>query len=65
MPDKFTSAKYDLLLTPLDEEGNRTSNDPSTANAPVEIDPPDPMGLMHGLGAGGRTAKGGKVSRKE
>lgn len=52
MPDKFSSKKYDLLITPMDEEGNRTSNDPSTANAPVEIDPPDPMGLMHGLGKG-------------
>ena len=63
MPDKFSSAKYDLLLTPLDEEGNRTKNDPSTANAPTEIDPPDPMGLMHGLEKGS-TAKDGKVRRK-
>ena len=59
MPDKFTSKKYDLLITPIDEEGNRTKNDPDTANAPTVIDPPDPMGLAHGLDSGGG-ARGGK-----
>jgi hypothetical protein len=59
MPDKFSSKKYDLLITPMDEEGNRTKNDPDTANAPTEIDPSDPMGLMHGLDRG-NTSRGGK-----
>ena len=53
MPDKMTDKKYDLLLTPIDEEGNRTKNDPSTANPPTEIDPPDPLGIAHGLDSGG------------
>ena len=59
MPEKFTSKKYDLLITPIDEEGNRTKNDPDTANPPTVIDPPDPMGLMHGLGSG-NGGRGGK-----
>lgn len=63
MPEKFSSKKYDVLITPLDEEGNRTKNDPDTANAPTEIDPPDPMGLMHGLDRGG-SARGGKNPSK-
>lgn len=49
MPDKFSKDRYDLLLTPIDESGNQTKNDPTVANPPTEIDPPDPMGLMHGL----------------
>lgn len=63
MPDKFSDGDYDLLLTPLDEKGNRTKNDPTTANPPTEIDPPDPMGLMHGMDKGG-TARDGKVRRR-
>jgi hypothetical protein len=63
MPDKFNAGKYDLLITPLDEEGNRTKNDPATANPPQEIDPPDPMGHMHGLDKGNRLAKDGKARR--
>jgi hypothetical protein len=64
MPDKFSSDKYDLMLTPIDEKGNMTKNDPSVANPPTEIDPPDPTGLMHGLDKGGSTAKDGKVRRR-
>jgi hypothetical protein len=56
MPDKFKGGGYDELLTPINEEGNRTNNDPSTANSPT-IDPPDPLGLTHGIFKGGR--KGG------
>lgn len=63
MPEKFSDGKYDLLLTPMDEEGNRTKNDPATANAPTEIDPKDPMGLCHGLDSG-NTSRGGKNPSK-
>lgn len=63
--EKFTSGKYDQLITPMDEEGNRTKNDPDTANAPTTIDPPDPMGLLHGLGSGNRLAKDGKPKREK
>ena len=64
MPDKFNAGKYDLLLTPVDEEGNHTKNDPDTANPPQSIDPPDPMGHMHGLDKGNRLAKDGKARRE-
>ncbi len=63
MPEKFTSGGFDLIMTPLVEEGNRTKNDPDTANSPT-IDPPDPMGLAHGNDRGGKTAKDGKVRRR-
>jgi hypothetical protein len=65
MPDKFKGGGYSELITPLNEEGNRTSNDPDTANVPSDINPPDPMGIAHGLDRGGKTAKGGKVRRSE
>jgi hypothetical protein len=59
MPEKFSGKKFDLMITPMDEEGNRTKNDPDTANSPTEIDPPDPMGLMHGLDSSSK-GRGGK-----
>lgn len=65
MPEKFQGKGFDLLLTPLNEEGNRTSNDPDTGNVPSAIDPPDPLGIAHGLDKGGKTAKDGKVSRRK
>ena len=49
MPDKMTGDGYDLLITPLNEEGNRTGNDPDTHNVPSAVDPPDPLGLTHGI----------------
>ena len=49
MPDKLKGGGYDELITPINEEGNRTNNDPSTANVPSAIEPPDPMGLTHGI----------------
>jgi len=49
MPEKLKNGGYDLLITPLNEEGNRTGNDPDTANVPSAIDPPDPLGLTHGI----------------
>jgi hypothetical protein len=49
MPEKLKGGGYDLLLTPLNEEGNRTGNDPDTANVPSAVDPPDPLGLTHGI----------------
>ena len=54
MPEKMGGGGFDLLITPLNEEGNRTGNDPDTENVPSAIDPPDPMGLTHGIfkGAG-------------
>jgi hypothetical protein len=63
--EKFTGGGYDLLITPLNEEGNRTSNDPDTENVPSNIDPADPLGIAHGLDRGGRSAKNGKVRRSE
>ena len=53
MPDKFKSGGFPELITPLNEEGNRTSNDPDTANVPSDVAPPDPMGLTHGNFTGG------------
>jgi hypothetical protein len=58
MPDKMKKGGFDELITPINEEGNRTSNDPETANVPSAIDPPDPMGLTHGIFKG-NTRKGG------
>jgi hypothetical protein len=49
MPEKLKGGGYDELITPLNEEGNRTGNDPATANVPSAIDPPDPMGFTHGI----------------
>lgn len=57
MPEKLKGGGYTELITPINEEGNRTGNDPDTHNVPSELDPPDPMGHMHGLGAG-KTRKG-------
>ena len=65
MPEKFTGGGYDLMITPLNEEGNRTHNDPDTENVPSSVDPPDPLGIAHGLDRGGKTAKNGKVSRRD
>ena len=48
MPEKFKGGGFDELITQLNEEGNRTKNDPDTGNVPSDIDPPDPMGLTHG-----------------
>ena len=53
MPDKFKSGGFPELITPLNEKGNRTSNDPDTANVPSDVAPPDPMGLTHGNFTGG------------
>jgi len=53
MPDKFKGGGFPEMITPLNEEGNRTSNDPSTANVPTDVAPPDPMGLTHGVFSGG------------
>jgi len=49
MPEKLKGGGYSELITPINEEGNRTGNDPDTSNVPSDIDPPDPMGLAHGL----------------
>lgn len=58
MPEKMKGGGFDLLITPINEEGNRTGNDPDTSNVPSAIDPPDPLGLTHGnFNGGGR--KGG------
>lgn len=52
---KLRGGGYDELITPLNEEGNRTGNDPDTHNVPSDIDPPDPMGFTHGIfGPSGR-----------
>ncbi len=64
MPEKFSSGGFDLIMTPLVEEGNRTKNDPDTANVPTVSDIPDPLGIAHGLDRGGKTAKDGKVRRR-
>jgi hypothetical protein len=53
MPDKMKGGGFDELITPLNEEGNRTSNDPSTANVPSEGMPADPLGITHGIFKGG------------
>ena len=53
MPEKLKGGGYDELITPLNEEGNRTGNDPDTHNVPSDIQPPDPSGLTHGLMSGG------------
>lgn len=55
MPEKMIPNGYDELLTPINEEGNRTKNDPDTHNVPSNIDPPDPLGLTNGnFGKSGR-----------
>jgi len=48
MPEKLKGGGFDLLITPINEEGNRTGNDPDTHNVPSAIDPPDPLGITHG-----------------
>jgi hypothetical protein len=58
MPEKLKKGGYDELITPINEEGNRTSNDPETANVPSEVNPPDPLGITHGIFKGG-ARKGG------
>jgi len=40
---------FDELITPINEEGNRTGNDPDTHNVPSALNPPDPMGFEHGI----------------
>jgi hypothetical protein len=59
MPEKLKGGGYDLLITPLNEEGNRTGNDPDTSNVPSAVDPPDPLGITHGVfkGAGRKGEK--------
>lgn len=49
MPEKLKGGGFDELITPINEEGNRTGNDPDTANVPSEFAPPDPMGFTHGI----------------
>ena len=49
MPEKMGGGGYDELITPLNEEGNRTGNDPDTHNVPSSVDPPDPLGITHGV----------------
>ncbi len=49
MPDKMTGGGYDELITPLNEEGNRTKNDPDTHNVPSALNVPDPQDLTHGI----------------
>ena len=53
MPEKLKKGGYDELITPINEEGNRTNNDPETANVPSDLNPPDPLGLEHGIFKGG------------
>ena len=55
MPDKMTGGGYEELITPLNEEGNRTKNDPDTHNVPSAVNPPDPLDITHGIFA----SKGG------
>jgi hypothetical protein len=51
----FAGGGYSELITPINEEGNRTGNDPDTHNVPSNLDPPDPLGLTHGIfGKSGR-----------
>ena len=59
MPDKMKGGGFEDLITPLNEEGNRTKNDPDTHNVPSDINPPDPLGLTHGIfqSAGGARKK--------
>lgn len=64
MPDKFKSGGFPELITPLNEEGNRTSNDPATGNVPSDVAPPDPMGLTHGQFTGGGRKGGAPPKRK-
>lgn len=59
MPDKMKPGGFDELITPLNEEGNRSPNDPNTHNVPSDIDPPDPLGLTHGIFTGGGRKKEG------
>lgn len=47
--DKLKGGGYDELITPLNEEGNRTKNDPDTHNVPSDMAPADPLGITHGL----------------
>lgn len=54
---KLESGGFSELITPINEEGNRTGNDPDTENVPSAFDPPDPMGLTHGI-FGGKTRGG-------
>ena len=63
MADKMGKGNYPDMLTPLDEEGNRTSNDPPTMNPSMGTDAPDPLGITHGIFKGGKAAKGGKTNK--
>lgn len=63
MPEKFRKGNYPDIITPLDEEGNRTKNDPPTGNPDFGVDIPDPLGIAHGLDKGGKKAKGGKTRK--
>jgi hypothetical protein len=58
MPEKLKGGGYDILITPINEEGNRTSNDPDTHNVPSDDAPPDPLGITHGIFKGGGGRKG-------
>jgi hypothetical protein len=57
MPDKMKGGGFDELITPINEEGNRTGNDPDTHNVPSDITVPDPCDYTHGLFKGS-TRKG-------
>lgn len=56
MPEKFGGEKYTELITPMDEGKPKGEMGPDVANAPTEIDPPDPLGLL----PGGKTPRGRK-----
>lgn len=58
MPEKLKGGGFDQLITPLNEEGSRTSNDPDTANVPSDLNPPDPLGIAHGNDKGGGRKSG-------
>ena len=55
MPEKMVPDQYDELITPINEEGNRSGNDPKTQNVPSNINVPDPLGITFGnFGPSGR-----------
>jgi len=62
---KLKSGGFTELITPLNEEGNRTGNDPDTHNVLSDFDVPDPLGITHGLtGSTGRKGGGAPPKNK-
>jgi hypothetical protein len=59
---EFSGGGFDELITPINEEGSRTKNDPDTKNVPSEFDPPDPMGFTNGNF--GKTGRNGSAPPK-